>query len=119
MVKNLIQRLKDEAINEKNRNEYCTTEETKKQEARASKKKAIKKYEIGLEKSQEDIAEARAQIAELEKTIKELKKSCGEQNGQLQFDIHMHNEAVTVAQHGVEALEAVMAEMGNFFSDAN
>jgi len=54
----------------------------------------------------------------LEKDIVDAKKTCAETKGQLKFDEHMHGENVRVAQHGNDALIAVMSELGKFFSDS-
>ncbi len=118
MIKNLVQRLKDEAQNEQNRNEYCSTEETAKQEARLAKKKGIKQFETGLEKAQGAIAESRAALKALEESISEAKKTCAKQNGEYNFAIHNHQNNVAMASHGVDSLHATMADMKSFYGDA-
>lgn len=107
MIKNLIQRLKDESLNEQKRANYCTEKETEFQDQRTKNKKDIITYETATEKAQGEIAEFNQTLAKLNKAIKELKQNCAEESSQLQFDIGLRNNDLMIATHGMEGMKSV------------
>lgn len=117
MIRDLLQKLKNEEANDATRYEECTRREKDLNAKKKTANEKLVKYEGELEQSQADVASAKSSIKKLSAEEVALKKSCNEQKSEKVMEKSLQKKELEVATNGRKVLEDTMSVLEQHFSD--
>jgi hypothetical protein len=118
MIRNLIQKLKDEEANDQKRHNYCTTHEDQIQQARAAAKDQVNVSNQKSRDAQAQYADAKTRWEELQAQIDDTERMCDNSNFELKTTENLMNDKVTEASRAITTLSEVISKLKKDFYDS-
>jgi len=115
MIRNLIQKLKDEEQNDQKRHLYCSTQEEQMQQARTSAKEQINVSNEKTRDAQAQYADAKTRWEELQAQLDDTEKTCNEGLTEMTTSENLMNAKVTEASRAITTLSGVIAKLQKDF----
>merc|ERR1719367_1408759 len=115
MIRNLIQKLKDEEQNDQKRHNYCSTHEDQIQQARTSAKEQMNVSNGKTREAQAQYADAKKRWEELQAQIDDTEKTCDESHFEMKTTENLMTAKVTEATRAITTLSGVIAKLKTDF----
>jgi DNA repair exonuclease SbcCD ATPase subunit len=115
MIRNLIQKLKDEEANDQKRHLYCSTHEKEIQDARTSAKEQIEMSNKKSREAQAQYADAKTRWEELQAQLDDTEKTCDEGLTEMTTSENLMNAKVTEATRAITTLSGVISKLQKDF----
>lgn len=115
MIRNLIQKLKDEEQNDQKRHLYCSTHEENIQDARASAKEQVNVSNEKTRDAQAQYNGAKIRWEELQAQLDDTEKACNDALLEMTTSENLMTAKVTEAERAISTLSGVIAKLQKDF----